>query len=150
MCLHTEKPKNQNQTSRLCTWLTINYRNNQPRSVDIARLNHNQTCCIRNLFMKSFIHSEYFCSTFQSQLLLRGAPDTARILCRRFTPKHHRQLRVKDLPKVPTWRARAGFKPTTLRTKAIDSTNAPPSPTEVHRPGLCLKDYRDNDALPAQ
>src|SRR6218665_281849 len=29
---------------------------------------------------------------------------TARILCRSFTPKRHRQLRVKDLPKVPTWR----------------------------------------------
>jgi len=35
--------------------------------------------------------------------ILRGAPDTARILCRSFTPKHHRQLWVKDLPKVPTW-----------------------------------------------
>jgi len=42
-----------------------------------------------------------------SPLLLRGAPkspDTGRILCRSFTPKrHHRQLRVKDLPKVSTW-----------------------------------------------
>jgi len=28
---------------------------------------------------------------------------TARILCRNFTPKHHRQPWVKDLPKVPTW-----------------------------------------------
>jgi len=36
-------------------------------------------------------------------LLLRGATDTARILCQSFTPKRHRQLRVKDLPKVPTW-----------------------------------------------
>jgi len=27
-------------------------------------------------------------------------PNTARILCRNFTPKRHRQLRVKDLPKV--------------------------------------------------
>jgi len=24
--------------------------------------------------------------------------------CRSFTPKRHRQLRMKDLPKVPTWR----------------------------------------------
>ena len=39
-----------------------------------------------------------------SPLLLRSAPDTARILCRSFTPKRHRQLQVKDLPKVPTWR----------------------------------------------
>src|SRR6218665_1312668 len=32
------------------------------------------------------------------------ALPTAWILCRSFTPKCHRQLRVKDLPKVPTWR----------------------------------------------
>ena len=38
-------------------------------------------------------------------LLLRGAPDPARILCRNFTPKRHRQLWVKDLPKVPTWQS---------------------------------------------
>ena len=31
---------------------------------------------------------------------VRGAPDTARILSRSFTPKEHRQLRVKDLPKI--------------------------------------------------
>jgi len=30
--------------------------------------------------------------------------DTARLLCRNFMPKFHRQLWVKDLPKVPTWR----------------------------------------------
>jgi len=36
-------------------------------------------------------------------LLLRGAPDTTWILCWSFTPKRHRQLRAKDLPKVPTW-----------------------------------------------
>src|SRR6218665_1625045 len=38
-----------------------------------------------------------------SPLLLRGALDTARILCRSFTPKRNRQLRVKDLPEIPTW-----------------------------------------------
>src|SRR6218665_3262601 len=51
----------------------------------------------------SFIHSFYFYSAPSSPLLLRGAPDTARILCRNFTPKRHRQLKAKDLPKVPTW-----------------------------------------------
>ena len=50
----------------------------------------------------SFIHSGFFYSTSSSRpLLLRGAPDTARILCRSFTLKRHIQLRVKDLPKVP-------------------------------------------------
>jgi len=50
------------------------------------------------------VHSGYFYSSSSSPLPLRGAPDTARILRRSFTPKRHRQLRVKDLPKVPTWR----------------------------------------------
>ena len=51
----------------------------------------------------SFLHSGHFYSASSSPLLFRGAPDTARILCQSFTPKHHRQLRVKDLPKIPTW-----------------------------------------------
>src|SRR6218665_2004747 len=46
----------------------------------------------------------YFYSASLSPLLLRGACDTSRILCRNFTPMHHRQLRAKDLPKVLTWR----------------------------------------------
>src|SRR6218665_1210870 len=44
-----------------------------------------------------------FYSASSSPSLLRSTSDTARILCRSFTPKSHRQLRVKDLPKVPTW-----------------------------------------------
>ena len=52
-----------------------------------------------------FIHSGYFYSASSSPLLglLRGALDTAHILCRNFTPKRHKQLWVKDLPKVSTW-----------------------------------------------
>ena len=66
------------------------------------------------LFLKSWIcafavckhwlsddHSGYFYRAFSSPLLLTRAPDRARILCRSFSPKCHRQLRVKDLPKVP-------------------------------------------------
>ena len=52
----------------------------------------------------SFIYSDHFYSASSSPLLLRSAPHTARILCLSFTPKRHRQLWVKDLPKVPTWR----------------------------------------------
>src|SRR6218665_3223309 len=51
----------------------------------------------------SFIHSGYFYSVSSSpQLLLKGAPDTAQIglPCRSFTPKRHRPLRAKDLPKA--------------------------------------------------
>src|SRR6218665_868769 len=50
----------------------------------------------------SFIHSGYFYSTSASPLMLRSASNTARILLWSFTPKRHRQLRVKDLSKVPT------------------------------------------------
>jgi len=81
-----------------------------------------------------FIHSSYFCSTSASPLLLRGAADTARItvivsviviLCQSFTLKRHRQLRVKDLPKVPTWQPERDSKPWPFRTKGVESTNEP-------------------------
>jgi len=42
----------------------------------------------------SFIHSDYLYSASSSPLLLRGATDTARVLCRNFSPKRHRQLWV--------------------------------------------------------
>jgi len=42
----------------------------------------------------SFIHSGYFYSTSSSPRLLGSAPDTAQILCRSFTPRRRRQLRV--------------------------------------------------------
>jgi len=44
------------------------------------------------LLFKLFIHSGHSSSASLSPLLLRSAPDTARILCRSFTPKRHRQL----------------------------------------------------------
>ena len=59
--------------------------------------------------LHSFIHSNHFYSASSSPLLLRSAPDTARILCRNFTPKRLRQLRVKDY-----MAARACLEPTTL------------------------------------
>src|SRR6218665_2060817 len=59
--------------------------------------------------------------------------NEALILCWSFTSKHHRQLQVKDSPKVPTWQmaARAGFEPVTLRMKGVESINAPPRPTNI-------------------
>ena len=61
---------------------------------------------ITALLYQSFIYSGHFYSASSSPQLhvLRSGPDTAGTLCRSFTPKRHRQLRVKDLPKVPTWR----------------------------------------------
>src|SRR6218665_2507137 len=47
--------------------------------------------------IQSFFHSDHFYSASSCILLLRGAPDSARILCRSFKPKHHRQLRANDL-----------------------------------------------------
>ena len=60
---------------------------------------------------KNLIHSDYFYSDCSTPLLLRGAPDTAWTLCRSFTPKHHRQLGVKDLPKVPMWQLDSNTRP---------------------------------------
>src|SRR6218665_1914937 len=68
------------------------------------KINHDNEPLNYSIFIHSFIHSGYFYSTSSSPLLFRGAPDTAPIPCRSFTPRHHMQLQVKDLPKVPTWR----------------------------------------------
>jgi len=78
----------------------------------------------------SFIHSGDFYSASSSSLLLRSAHDTERILCRSFTPKRHRQLRVKDFPKVPTWRLERYSNPQPFGRKAPNlpmSRHAPQS-----------------------
>src|SRR6218665_3344993 len=67
---------------------------------------------------RHIIHSAHFYSASSSPLLLRGAPATARILYRSFTPKRHKQLHVKDLPKVPTWRLWRDPNPRPFRRKA--------------------------------
>src|SRR6218665_2996037 len=50
----------------------------------------------------SFIHSGHFYSAPSSPLLLRGAPDYSTDTVSEFHVEAHRQLQVKDLPKVPT------------------------------------------------
>src|SRR6218665_2069816 len=52
----------------------------------------------------SFIHSGHFYSAPSSPLPLRGAPDYSTDTVSEFHAEAHRQLQVKDLPKVPTWR----------------------------------------------
>jgi len=42
------------------------------------------------------IHSDHFYSASLSSLLLRSAPDTARILCRSFTPKRNIYIYCAD------------------------------------------------------
>src|SRR6218665_3609749 len=51
-----------------------------------------KTFLVTSLLTPTFIHSGYFYSATSSSLLLRGPPDTARMLCWNFTPKRHRQL----------------------------------------------------------
>ena len=51
----------------------------------------------------SFIHSGHFYSASSSPLLLGGAPYYNMDTVSKFHAEVHRQLSVKDLPKVPTW-----------------------------------------------
>src|SRR6218665_1820489 len=82
-----------------------------------------------------FIYPGHFYSASSSPLLLRGAPDTARILCQSFTPKRHRQLREKDLPKVTTWRLGRDSNPRPFGRKA---TNLPMSHHAPYNVSLCV------------
>src|SRR6218665_2087838 len=84
------------------------------------------------------IHSfnQAFCSASSSPLLLRGAPYTARTLCRSFTPKRYRQLRVKDLRWIHVQGPKVEFESTTLRTKGDESTNKPPHLTSSYNPSI--------------
>src|SRR6218665_480355 len=50
----------------------------------------------------SFIHCGHFYSAPSSPLPLRGAPDYSTDTVSEFHAEAHRQLQVKDLPKVPT------------------------------------------------
>src|SRR6218665_3164721 len=55
------------------------------------------------LVKHSFIHSGHFYSDPSSLQLLRGAPDYSTNTVSKFHAEAHRQLQVKDLPKVPMW-----------------------------------------------
>src|SRR6218665_575625 len=61
-------------------------------------------CPTAHSFIHSFIHSGHFYSAPSSPLLLSGAPDYSTDTVSEFHAEAHRQLQVKDLPKVPTWR----------------------------------------------
>ena len=83
---------------------------------------HSTRAKLVDLSVHSIIHSGYFYSASPSPLLLRGTPDTAQIPCRSFTPQATASEGLAQGPYVAT---RAGFEPTTLRTKGNDSTNEP-------------------------
>jgi len=82
----------------------------------------------------SSIYSGHFYSASSSPLALRSAPDTARILCQSFTPKRHRQLWVKDLPKVLAWRLERDSNPRPFGRKA----SSPPMRHHVSCPVFFL------------
>src|SRR6218665_583508 len=88
-----------------------------------------QQWLLRSDIVLLFIYSACFYSASSSPLLLRGAPNAARMLCWSFTLRHHRQLRVKDLPKVPTWRPEWDLNPRPFGRKA---TNLPMSHHTPH------------------
>ena len=73
-----------------------------------------------------------------NELLLRGAPDTARMLCQSFT----QATASEGLSQGHYEAARAGFEPTTLRTKGVESTNAPPHPTTATSHLYIPMDYK--------
>src|SRR6218665_2752567 len=82
-----------------------------------------------SLFIHSFVRSDHFYSAYSSPFVLRSAPDTAWILCRSLHAEALRTTASEGLAQGPYVASRAGVEPTTLRFKAIDSTNAPPRPT---------------------
>ena len=90
----------------------------------------------------SFIHSDHFYSASSSTLQLRNAPDTAQILCRSFTPKRHRQLWVKDLPKVPTWRLERESNPRPSGLKLSTQSMRHHVPQTISRTSVFVSIYR--------
>ena len=86
------------------------------------------------------MHSGYLYSASSSPLLLSVAPDTARILCRNFKPKRLRQLWVKDLHKVPTWRLEWELNPWPFGRKALTLPKRHHAPLTSHRAStICSK-----------
>src|SRR6218665_911869 len=78
-------------------------RNNGANICNQTTLSEKYTEMNRTLY-NSFIHSGHFNSAPSSPLLLRGAPDYSTDTVSKFHAEAHRQLQVKDLPKVPTGR----------------------------------------------
>src|SRR6218665_447473 len=80
----------------------------------------------------------YFYSASLSPLLLRGAFDTAYMLCRSFTPKAPQATPSEGFAQSPYVAARAGLEPATIGTKGVESTNEPPRPTPRPTVGITL------------
>ena len=73
----------------------------------------------------------YFYSASSSSLLIRGAPDTTRILCRSSRWIATGNCEWRNCPSSLYVAAGAGFEPATFLTKGVESTNELPRPTNV-------------------
>ena|SRR6218665_1243793 len=97
-------------------------------------------------FLSLFIHSDHFYSASSSPLLLRGAPDSTDTV-----PEFHTeapQATVSEgLARGPYMVARAVVELMTLRTKGVDSTNAPHTP---HNDTHSIKEVTKETGLGSQ
>jgi len=89
-----------------------------------------------SLFYYSFIHSGHFYSAPSSPLLLRSAIDHSTDTVSEFHAEAHRQLQVKDLPKVSTWRLERESNPRPSGWKSSSQ------PRRHHVPHVMLICYR--------
>ena len=88
--------------------------------------------CLCNAFIGiniTFIHSGCFYSASSSPLVLRGTPHYSIDIVSELThQKRYRQLWVKDLHKVPTWRLE---RDSNLRMQGSELTTETPRPTSL-------------------
>src|SRR5688572_3102433 len=89
----------------------------------------------------SFIHFRYLYSA-SSRFLLRGAPDSSADTESEFHAEAHEQLRVKDLPRVPTRRLEVDSNPQPSGCKA------PNIPLHHHAPHYISSCIRPLSVLP--
>src|SRR6218665_2652426 len=93
------------------------------------------------ILVHSFIHSGYFYSSSSSPLLLRGAPDTARITCRIAT----------DYCKFPAWRLEEDSNPRPFGRKTTNlpmSHHAQLAPPFLLHLILCLEGSSESSPSP--
>src|SRR6218665_2628669 len=107
------------------------------------------SCNRINSCIQSLIHSGYLYSASSSPPLLRGAPDTAGLLCPSFTPKRNSQLRGKDLSKVPTWRLERASIPRPFGRKATNQPMSHHAP-QIRFNSFHLLHYDKKDRTPAE
>src|SRR5688572_6630635 len=81
--------------------------------------------------LNSFIHFRYLYSA-PSRFLLRGAPDYCADTKSEFHAEAHEQLRVKDLPRVPTRRLEVDSNPQPSSCKAPNIPLHPRAPHYCH------------------